>query len=88
LINGLNERAPFGVNKAFASSFDFWWYDTNKSMLNTAYGGVAVALGIATLVVLLSSRSIRLTVLAIFTISFILVVVAAMLVVSGWTLGL
>jgi hypothetical protein len=87
-INGMNEQAPFRVNNAFASSFDFWWYDTNRDMLNTAYSGVAVALAAAFLVVLLTSRSIRVTLLAVFTIAFILAVVAGLLVVSGWTLGL
>jgi hypothetical protein len=87
-IHGMNEQAPFRVNNAFASSFDFWWYDTNKNLLSTAYGGVAIALLAAFLVVLLSSRSIRITLLAVFTIAFILSAVAALLVVSGWTLGL
>lgn len=87
-FNELNEEAPDGVNNVFASSFDFWWYDTNKAMLDTAFGAVAIALSAAFLVVLISSRSIRVTLFAVLTIAFILTAVAALLVVSGWQLGL
>jgi protein dispatched 1 len=79
--------APIGVNKMFHSSGDFWWYDTNGSMLQAAYGSAALSLGFSGLVVLLSSRSFVLTLFSVGTIGFILTSTTAILVASGWTLG-
>mmetsp|Transcript_10608 Transcript_10608/g.24633 ORF Transcript_10608/g.24633 Transcript_10608/m.24633 type:complete len:183 (+) Transcript_10608:2208-2756(+) len=56
-------------------------------MLRTAYSAAAIALGAAGIVVLLSSRSIVLTIFALFTIGYVLASTTAMLVASGWTLG-
>ena len=86
LTNERNE-APAGVNKMFHSSFDFWWYDTNGSMLQAAYGSAGLSLGFSGLVVLLSSRSFVLTLFSVGTIGFILTSTTAILVASGWSLG-
>jgi hypothetical protein len=52
-----------GVERGyFLSSFDFWWYDTNGQILQTAYSPAAIALGCASAVVLFSSKSIVLTI--------------------------
>merc|ERR1712232_198575 len=75
------------VNKMFATSIDFWWYDTNGSMLRSAYQSAGIALAFSGLVVLVSSRSFILTLFALITIAYVLASTTAMLVASGWTLG-
>jgi hypothetical protein len=82
-----NSQAPSGVSRAFFSSEDFWWYDTNGQMLSTAYSSAGIALAAAAAVLLLSSRSFVLTFFATLTIGYVLVSVTAMLVGIGWTLG-
>jgi hypothetical protein len=86
----IDERAaaPAGVNGMYHSSEDFWWYDTNGQMLKAAFGAAGIALGCASAVVLFSSRSLTLTVFSLFTIGYVLTSTTAMLVASGWTLGL
>lgn len=79
--------APQGANKAIFSNLDFWWYDTNNSMLSTAYGAAGIALGAAAAVILFSSRSFTLTFFAVITIGYVLTAVTASLVGFGWTLG-
>jgi hypothetical protein len=83
-----NAKAPKGVEKAFAASFDYWWYDTNGSLLSTAVGGIFIALGAAFVVLLWSTRSLPITLFGVFTIAFILSTVTAVLVASDWTMGL
>jgi len=77
-----------GVKEMYSSSEDFWWFDTNGSILQTAYGSAGIALGAAAIVMLISSRSFEITFFALFTIGFILLSVTTLLVASGWTLGL
>lgn len=86
-INQENEEAPDGVQNVYFSSADFWWYDTNGSMLATAYSSAAITLGASAVVILFSSRSLVLTLFATITIGYILTSVTAMLVAFGWTLG-
>ena len=81
------QLAPVGVNKGYFSSFDFWWYDTNGQMLVTAYSAAAIALGCAAAVILISSRSVSMTLFSTATIGFILTSVTSILVAMGWTLG-
>lgn len=83
-----SKQAPIGVKKMFQSSDDYWWYDTNGSILSTAYGSAGIALGAAAIVMLVSSRSFEITFFALITIGFILISVTSLLVASGWTLGL
>jgi hypothetical protein len=83
VVNG----APEGVSEMFHTSEDFWWYDTNGSMLNTAYTAAAIAIGTGALVILFSSRSIVLTIFSAVTIGYVLASVTATLVALGWTLG-
>lgn len=87
-MNDRSDKAPVGVKNMYSSSDDYWWYDTNGSILRTAYGAVAIALGAASIVMLISSRSFEITFFALFTICFILLSVTTVLVASGWTLGL
>ena len=87
-LDNITASAPIGVQDVFQSSEDYWWYDTNGSILVSAYGSAAIALAAAAIVMLISSRSFEITLFAIFTILFILLSVTALLVASGWTLGL
>jgi len=75
------------VSNVFAASIDFWWFDTNGSMLRSAYQSAGIALAFSGFVVLLSSRSFILTLFALITIAYVLVSTTAMLVATGWTLG-
>lgn len=86
-----NERtsgtAPRSVSGMFFTSEDYWWYDTNGRMLNTAIVGAAIALATSAAVIFLSSRSLVLTIFSSFTIGYVLLSVTALLVSLGWTLG-
>jgi len=86
-MNTENGQAPEGVENAYFSSYDFWWYDTNRAMLSTAYSAAAIALGCSAAVILFSSRSVVLMLFSTLTIGFILTSVTAILVAIGWTLG-
>jgi predicted RND superfamily exporter protein len=76
----------------FLSSFsftseDFWFYDTNGQMLRTAYASSGIAMAAAAAAILLSSRSIVLTLYSTLTVGYVLTSVTATLVAMGWTLG-
>ncbi|CAB9499985.1 dispatched homolog 1 [Seminavis robusta] len=81
------KSAPPGANKAFFSSQDFWWYDTNLQMFSTAYGSAGIAIAASALVILLSSRSLVMTLFSVLSIGYVLASVTAMMVAAGWTLG-
>lgn len=81
------DGAPGSVNGMYVASIDFWWYDTNGSMLRSAYQSAGIALAFSGLVVLLTSRSFILTLFALITIAYVLASTTALLVASGWTLG-
>jgi hypothetical protein len=86
-MKGEMSQAPQEVNKAFFSSMDFWWYDTNTQMFKTAYGSAAIALAAAAMVILLSSRSLVMTFFSVASIGYVLASVTSMMVAAGWTLG-
>lgn len=87
LDNERSSTAPSGVNQVFHSDIAFWWYDTNRQMMQTAYGSAAIALTCASLVFFISSRSFVLTLFAAVSISYVLVAATACLVGLGWELG-
>lgn len=82
------QNAPDGVKNMYFSSDDFWWYETSGSMLYSAIGSAGIALGASAIVVLFAMRSIQLAAFSLFTVAYILATVTALLVASGWTLGL
>jgi len=82
-----SEIAPSGVDQSFFAGGTFYWHDTNGSMMNTAYSGAGIALGASAAIILLSSKSISMTVFATITILYILTSVTSMLSAIGWTLG-
>jgi len=80
-------RAPEGVNGMFHTSVNFWRYDTNQRLFETAYGAGAIALGCAAVILLLSSHSFTLTLYSVISIGYVLVATVACLVGLGWDLG-
>jgi hypothetical protein len=82
------QNAPDGVENMYFSSDDFGWYDTSGSMLSSAISSAGIALGASAIVVLFAMRSIQLAAFSLFTVAYILATVTALLVASGWTLGL
>jgi len=83
----LSSNAPKEVANAYFTSVEFWWYDTNANMFNTAMGGIGIALGAAALVILVSSKSLILTLFSVIGIAFVLTSVTAVMAGIGWTLG-
>ena len=80
-------NAPATANGRYFTSEDFWWYDTNRSMLDTAFQAAGIAMAAAAAVILFSSRSVVLTIFATVTVGYVLTSVTAMLVAMGWELG-
>jgi len=85
--NESNDLAPTEVSGLYFSSEDFWWYDTNTQMFNTAMGSAAIALAAAAAIILLSSRSIVMTIFSVVSVGYVLTSVTATMVAIGWTLG-
>jgi hypothetical protein len=86
-----NERrtaAPASASGMYFTSEDYWWYDTNGTMLKTAYVAAAIAIATASTVILIFSRSVVLTIFSAYTIAYVLASVTAVLYAFGWTLGL
>jgi len=50
------ETAPEGVQNPFQSDIAFYWFDTNRQMLRTAYGAAGIALICAAVVLFVSSK--------------------------------
>ena len=71
----------------FHSSGHFHWYDTNRSMLETAVEAGGIALAVSAAVVFLSSRSLSATTFAVVSIAYVLTAVTACVVAMGWELG-
>lgn len=83
-----NDAAPPGVDKVFGTSLDFWWYDSNEGIYSTSAGIISIALSAAFVVVIVSTRSLVITLFAVASIGFILFSTVGVLVIYGWTLGL
>jgi len=79
--------APEGVNGMYHTSGTFWFYDTNRAMLQTAFGAAGIAVGFSSLVVFLASRSLRLTLFSLVAIVYVLAATVASLVGLGWSMG-
>jgi len=86
-FNAQSRIAPSGVKNPIWCNYDFWWYDTNSQMLSTATGAAGIALIAAAIVILISSRSLVMTIFSVTTIGYVLTSVTAVLVAVGWTLG-
>merc|ERR1712107_167391 len=76
-----------GVNNVYQTSIDYWWYDTNGTMLRSAYVSALIALIFSAVIVMLHSRSLVISLFSLATISYVLFSTTAMLIAEGWTLG-
>jgi predicted RND superfamily exporter protein len=79
--------APPTTNKAYFSSFDYWWYDTNSQMFWSAVGSAAIAVLASAIVILLSSRSFVMTLFSVICVAYVLASTTALMVAAKWTLG-
>lgn len=87
-LNDERENAPSTSNKFFHTAAAYWWYDTNISMLQTAIGACIIAVIFSTIIVLISSRSVTLTIFSAICITYVLAATTSSLVGLGWSLGL
>lgn len=81
------KSAPPTANKAYFSSFDYWWYDTNSQMFWSAVGSAAIAVLASAVVILLSSRSLVMTLFSVVSVAYVLASTTALMVAAKWTLG-
>ena len=79
--------APVEANKTYFTSFDYWWYDTNQSMFQTAMGSAAIAISASAAIIAFSSRSLIMTLFSVISVAYVLASVTAMMVAFGWRLG-
>lgn len=82
-----NDGAPTEASNAYFSSSDWWFYDTNKNVYDAATTSGAIAIGVAALVILVSSRSLMMTLFSAISVAFVLVSVAALMSALNWSLG-
>lgn len=87
-LEGERSIAPATTNKMFHTAGAYWWYDTNISMLQTAIGACIIAIIFSTVIVLISSRSVTLTIFSTICITYVLAATTSSLVGFGWSLGL
>ena len=80
-------ETPVGARNGYFTSLDFWRYDSTSQMLRTAFFSAGVAMVAAPICILISSRSLPLTVFATISIGYVLSSVTATVVGLGWTLG-
>lgn len=82
-----NQQAPPGVANAFFSSFDWWVWDINTAVYRTAIDSAAIAISVSALVILISSKSLSMTIFSAVSVAFVLVSVASVMSAAQWTLG-
>eukprot|EP00510_Aplanochytrium_minuta_P008891 CAMPEP_0184052366 /NCGR_PEP_ID=MMETSP0956-20121227/5256_1 /TAXON_ID=627963 /ORGANISM="Aplanochytrium sp, Strain PBS07" /LENGTH=993 /DNA_ID=CAMNT_0026345421 /DNA_START=198 /DNA_END=3179 /DNA_ORIENTATION=+ len=83
------DNAPSGSGIAtLAFSSEFEYYDLQVNIVESAYSSAAVSFGVAIVVLLLMTRSVRLSVSAIVTIMAIVFVLGGIFVSAGWDLNI
>lgn len=82
------EIAPDGVRNFFFSTYDFWFMDTLKNMMSSAKKSAGIAMACASIMIVLTSRSLVLMLFSTIAIAYVLLASTACLVHMGWTLGL
>lgn len=81
------QEAPKEIAGGYFTSFDFWFWDTNTAVYGTAIESATIAIAVSALVILLSSKSLSMTIFSAISVSFVLVSVASVMAAAGWTLG-
>jgi len=79
--------APVGVNSCFHTGSIWLWKDTNGQMIQTAFSAAVIAIVFSASIVLISSRSLRLTLISGCCILYVLAAATSCLVSIGWELG-
>lgn len=83
----VREAAPGETRNFFFSSFGFHVTDSLKNMVSSARGAIGIATACASLMILLTTRSIMVTMLSAMSVGYVFVSTTACLVGLGWTLG-
>uniref|UniRef100_A0A7S0ZFC8 SSD domain-containing protein n=1 Tax=Timspurckia oligopyrenoides TaxID=708627 RepID=A0A7S0ZFC8_9RHOD len=88
-ISAFNEENPEGVNKAFSSG-GFWWpfTITQVVLVDSCFQGLGLAIGIACIVLLLSTLNVIACFVSTFCIGGIVTSVLGSVYLFGWQLGL
>lgn len=81
-------NAPRGGDNFFFSSADFWVFDTIDSLRASAYKSALIATVCALAMILLTARSLTLSVFSAISVSYVLVASTACVVGLGWTMGM
>ena len=81
------QEAPLEVSLAFFSSMDWWWWDTTQNVYQTAISSGAIAITVSAVVILVTSRSLSMTLFSAISVVYVLVSVTAVMSAAGWTLG-
>jgi len=88
-VNEFNEIAPEGVNKAYQTSTFAWaWIATEDSFVVSALQGVAIAIPLAFLCLILSTQNWIISLYATSAIVAIIGCEVALMVLQGWQLGI
>ena len=81
-------RAPEGANNFFISSMSFWYLDSFNNIVTSALEAIYIVVSCAALVILLSSRSLTLSLFSGISILYVLAAATASLAGLGWSLGI
>ena len=86
-LSSQRKAAPNGVNAMYHTSSTFWFYDTNRAMLQTAIGAAGIAIAFSSVIVLIASRSFPLTLFSTVSIVYVLTATTSCLIGLGYSLG-
>eukprot|EP00984_Skeletonema_dohrnii_P009656 scaffold3698_cov107-Skeletonema_dohrnii-CCMP3373.AAC.2 len=81
-------RAPEGANNFFITSMSFWYLDSFNNIVTSALEAIYIVVSCAALVILLSSRSLTLSLFSGISILYVLAAATASLAGLGWSLGI
>eukprot|EP00584_Thalassiosira_punctigera_P012696 CAMPEP_0172573132 /NCGR_PEP_ID=MMETSP1067-20121228/136035_1 /TAXON_ID=265564 ORGANISM="Thalassiosira punctigera, Strain Tpunct2005C2" /NCGR_SAMPLE_ID=MMETSP1067 /ASSEMBLY_ACC=CAM_ASM_000444 /LENGTH=1496 /DNA_ID=CAMNT_0013365729 /DNA_START=147 /DNA_END=4637 /DNA_ORIENTATION=- len=81
-------ESPEGASNFFQISHDFWGFDTLREMRLAAWKSAAIALACASVMILLTSKSVTIMIFSAVSIAYVLAASAACFLSLGWTMGL
>ncbi len=87
-FNKLISNAPPGLKNGFVSNYDFGFYDLQHSIATGTYFSILLSVGVAFLVMLMTSLNVLITFYALFTIALAIAATIASLVLMGWELNI
>ncbi|CAE8594115.1 unnamed protein product, partial [Polarella glacialis] len=87
-IDEEKSRAPAGLKTIVQSvPYDWIWIETNEALISSLFNGFAIGFPIAFVIVLISTRNVFISLLAIITVVFIVANVLGYCKMAGWYLG-